>query len=523
VEKNMKRLPWWSSGIGLLVFCLIHAVVRWVVDVRDFPGAAGTLSIYRATKGDEGNDWAAFFMYNVQQYLDCSMPTAAIMVSILGGFLAVMGTTLGGWALGGKHGAVGAGMVTACWTLTHYFAILTGQDPVSFALPWLAVGLCWAGFRAGIIGVPLLVIGAALIPFSVGVKELALPAVTFVVFAPIMIQRLHWSLLVGIPLALYSSYWGFEWYWPEQSHRLSQTPEVDWIPLKQGWYRLTELYVRGLPEGKFDQLIIASLLLQFVSLKGLWRRLSIAIFAACVVMVTAFSLEGLARPRYIAPATYGTIVTLGVGLGLLIKRFTKGWIITVLFSGFLLIDSWGFFYVWGNLRTEMTGATEVRLPTPPKAWLAQYRNTTDITLRDLSLYGGVELAAMVEESGQRGVAIPRLRDERHRSLMAFAAMYNAPFTVLDPGKCCSGRGVGPKCAADIIQQVNNAGLFLFIPTSIKGVERVHANEENWRTYLQNAAEELGSTSESSYWVTRPSKGGGGPIPCQKNVPFRKKK
>ena len=108
-------------------------------------------------------------------------------------------------------------------------------------------------------------------------------------------------------------------------------------------------------------------------------------------------------------------------------------------------------------------------------------------------------------------------------MMAFAAIYNAPFAVLDPGNCCSGRGVNAKCAKDIVKQVNNAGLFLAIPTTIKGVERVHANEENWRTHLEEAAQDLGNTSKGEFWVTRPAKGNGGELPCQKKAPFRKQK
>ena len=80
-------------------------------------------------------------------------------------------------------------------------------------------------------------------------------------------------------------------------------------------------------------------------------------------------------------------------------------------------------------------------------------------------------------SETKGLAVPRLRDDRHRNLQAYAAMNGQSILILDPGKCCAGTPVNGQCANRIVEAVKQAQLTVVLPTEVEGVERVHANEK----------------------------------------------
>ena len=77
----------------------------------------------------------------------------------------------------------------------------------------------------------------------------------------------------------------------------------------------------------------------------------------------------------------------------------------------------------------------------------------------------------------------RLRDERHRSLIAFATLYDKSALILDPGACCAGTPVDASCADRVVEALDRSGFTLVLPTQIKGVERIYPNEERWKTLL----------------------------------------
>ena len=141
---------------------------------------------------------------------------------------------------------------------------------------------------------------------------------------------------------------------------------------------------------------------------------------------------------------------------------------------------------------------------------------SDITLRDLTLYGGAELSRLVQAS--RGLATTRLRDERHRSLAALSAIKGQPFVVLDPGNCCAGQPVSKRCAERVLQQLDSAGIQLALPVLIDGVERIYEHEKRWWSLLQEAA---GPLQEGDFWLLGESRQGEGTLPCQQKAPFRR--
>ena len=118
----------------------------------------------------------------------------------------------------------------------------------------------------------------------------------------------------------------------------------------------------------------------------------------------------------------------------------------------------------------------------------------------------------------KGIAVPRLRDDRHRNLQAYAAMKGQSILILDPGKCCAGTPVNAQCANRIVKAVEQAQLTVVLPTEVEGVERVHANEKRWVADLRSAINSTGTQSEYWHWQQSGVTDEVGPLPCQFEVP-----
>jgi hypothetical protein len=176
------------------------------------------------------------------------------------------------------------------------------------------------------------------------------------------------------------------------------------------------------------------------------------------------------------------------------------------------MDSWSFFYSWGEFRSAFSGGAQVNMPKPPAQWLQQFKDAPT-TQKDLSFYGAIEIVEQIEQEDM-GVAVPRLRDDRHNSVKAFNAIYGYSSLILDPGRCCSGTPVDQNCANRIVEQVRRTGFSLAIPTQLPDIERVHANERSWIKALWQAVEDTGDSQEKAYWLFLSPKGSSGDLPCQ---------
>ena len=117
-----------------------------------------------------------------------------------------------------------------------------------------------------------------------------------------------------------------------------------------------------------------------------------------------------------------------------------------------------------------------------------------------------------------GIAVPRLRDDRHRNLQAYAAMTGQSILILDPGKCCAGTPVNAQCANRIVKAVQEAHLTVVLPTEVEGVERVHANEKRWVADLRGAIASTGKQSQYWHWQPAETSNEKGALPCQFEVP-----
>ena len=207
--------------IALLLFLLIQSILMWGLDLRDFPGAAGTETLYKAAIGERKSDYTVWVLQLIQYNFDVHIRISAHICSLLGGCAAVLGSYLAGRAIAPRAGSYAA-LFCSIWPMTHYYTLMTGADPLAFGSAWLSVGLCWYGASRGFLGLPLLMLGLSMASFAVRVKELALPPIALILLSPLWI-RSYTQTAVLAPFAIYSAYWGYAWMWPTQSHRLQRS------------------------------------------------------------------------------------------------------------------------------------------------------------------------------------------------------------------------------------------------------------------------------------------------------------
>lgn len=520
-HRSYKKLSVWLTIIGPIVGMIWIVLLRNQVDLRDRPGAAGTLSIYRASPTTPtAKDWSAQAIELIHHQFNTPLDLSSSIVSLSAVIFGLFGLTAAGYAMDGKRGALGAGLLGACWPLTIYMGILDGVDPMAFGLAWLAVGCCWLSGINKWWGIVLGLVGGAAAPFAISLKETALPAVALCALSPIFFRPSKW-LIITVPATLYSLYWSYAWFWPDEATRLD-TEIPDAATLRHGWYRLKELAFRGLPEGKFDQFLLLAFLSGLVPVGAWWRRLLIAFASGAALCFTAHTLDELVRPRYLATAMLGCLACSGAVLGVLTRY--RGYLLKIpliVVVCLCIMDSWSFFVAWTDKRVEVTGAQALNWPKPPSTWSRQFKNMTDLTLRDLTLWGGVELAELTKRY-PNGLAIPRLRDDRHRSLSGLAEIHGAPHVIVDPGNCCTGRPADTRCAIDIVERLQKAGVGLVIPTEIKGVQRGNRFEEKWTDNLRSAMSSYDTIIEHDFWILLEAPmTKDGDLPCKTKAPFRR--
>ena len=497
----------------VLAYFLLHILLLWSIDLRDMPGAAGTEVIYKASIGERKGETTVLAIQWISHYLDVGPQQAGRFLSSLSGLVQLIALMLCGASFS-IQAAITIGWIGACWSMMHYFPLLSGADPVCVSLAWLSIGLCWWGAsQAKLMGALSVMCGVSLAPLAVSIKEIGLPPIALIALTPVWIQKWNRNTLILVVLVGYCAYWSYAWMWPTNPTRLNA--DFSFSFLGTGWDRLLDLYDRGIPQGKYDQLMIISGILICTSRKRIKTRILVWIAACTLILYTAYALGPRTRPRYITPASLGLLCSVAYSLSLW-KRSVAQRAATLL-CALLLFDAWAYYDTWAQKRQHIVGGEQDKIPTPPSWWAQQYQAANDITHRDLSLYGAIDLIELLED--HQGLATMRLRDERHRSLLAFAEIAGKKSLVLDPGACCAGEPVNEKCAQRVIASVLDLGYGIVLPTLQKGVERIYPNEERWRTLLLNSYE---SWNQKTFWydahISNPTKQQS--LPCQQKAPFR---
>ena len=521
-ESKTSSIHWSVPFLGLVVFWLVQIFLRHTLDLRDYPGAAGTLSLYRATGRDAGTDIAAYGLRWLQYWLNVDLHAANTILSVGSGSAIVLSSTVIAWRVLGREAALWSGLFAALWTPHPFMAILTGIDPMVLGGTALALALISVGLFSSWMGTPLVVVGTALLLPLLQAKSIAIPLCAIGgiwLFPP---KKWKPWLLSGI--LLISSVLFFQ---PSADGRFT-IPAFTRRTLEFGWIRIHQLYERGFPEGKFDQIwilggmvILLSAILQRNWTRNTSRLTILWLLTGFVMFFTAASLGQVLRPRYLAGFGVALIIPIGWGISLLSTRrqFLFGTILSIVFT----LDTWAFFHQWGHLRHQILGGNPPHIWTPPSYWTQQYSQYPVLTLKDLTMTGALDFQdAWLSQPETQGIALPRLRDERHRNIQAYAAMRGQDILILDPGKCCAGHPVDDLCAAQTAQQVLDSGYALLLPTEIPDVDRIYPNEHAW---IEDLASHVASNGvHSDFWVWQPSNNTASTsnLPCQFDVPFKKK-
>ena len=241
-----------SFLLALFLFFLLQFYLRYHLDLRDLPGAAGSLSVYRALEptAQNGSDWSALCLYYLQGHLGFSIQTCNDILSIVSGLLGFIGGYFAGLGLCGTKRGVGL-LLLALWPFPHYFALLTGVDTPRI---WNCMVCDWAsllGNSSSMVWNPLVCLGLTLLPLSISIKESALPVLVFSIWSLFSIPKWkkNWSLLLVLIIGGYSLFWSYTWFFPNNPTRLNQTP-ISLEVLRQGWKQLQILPHRGHARGK---------------------------------------------------------------------------------------------------------------------------------------------------------------------------------------------------------------------------------------------------------------------------------
>jgi hypothetical protein len=523
-------LPLWSILLGLPLYWLIQTVLRVTLDLRDLPGSASTLSILYATGKSRGSDAAAYVFNWCRFWLDVDLETAMWLTSTLSGTAMIVGIIATATSIWGKRAGVWAGILGACWPLSQQMGLLVGLDSLAIGSTWLGLGCLAIGLHGGWWGLVLLPIAGWMLPLAVDVKSIAIPSLVVLsgILLPPNKANSYKAWLVGLvaTLAFATTLSGTD------DHRVV-LPEISRFTIEHGWHRLQDLPRRGLPEGMFQTLLwiggvlsIGTFLHQtwldkLYKNPMVWTRVwgPVLLWGATGIglCITAAGLGELSRPRYLVGLGMGLLLPIAASLANYSMRWAKA--AGILLGLHMLLNTWGFFGQWGQVRQRMLGGNPPTIPTAPSIWAKRYVRYPILTLRDLTMMGALDFQDSWTTMPQtEGIAVPRLRDDRHRNLQAYAAMTGQSILILDPGKCCAGTPVNAQCANRIVKAVQEAHLTVVLPTEVEGVERVHANEKRWVADLRSAIASTGKQSQYWHWQPADTSSDKGTLPCQFEVP-----
>lgn len=506
------------SGGPVLAVLVLGVWARWflqrAMDLRDLPGAAGVLTVARAAEGEFHRSWATWLIGFVLPATGGDVAAAAQLVALLSGVAMLAGAMLGGWALADRAGAIGAGLVSAAWSLALLPVLVVGADPPAIGLAWLGVGLAWAGARAGLRGAPLVAAGTVLVVFSAAIKELALPAVPMLA-ATLVLTRGRWADLLWLaPLQAGAGWWAWARFSPRRVHEAASVPELRLESLVGGLERVLDLPSHGWAEGVFHQMLALAVVGGLLPGRRLGRRFLIGLGAIAVVLATAAALDRRVRPRLLLAACYALVVLVGVGAAV-----ASSWLSRVrlrrapllLLPLALGLDAWAWLQDFSVRRTRFAEAAPLALPAAPGPWARRYGMENWSALRDLTLAGAVPLHGWVGAHAGGAVATLRLRDDRHRHLDAAGALSGARAVLLDRGRCCGGLPTST-CAVQLVAAMDAAGVALALPLQTRTVRRVNRADDDWLAALQSAAADRAEPLGTWWQVVEPT-GSGGTLAC----------
>ena len=513
IKKTFATIQSYSVIVVFIIWLGIQSFWFCTLDLSDLPGAGGTMSMFKALQQDwQAHPFSIWLSYMPQYNLE----SKAIFYSIAGSFLGFVGLLLCGWSLGRSKGLIGCGLLGSTWTVIHEYGIHVGPDSWTFGLSWFSIGLCWYAMQQrNLFWCSLCVFASGyLLKLAIHIKFLAIPVLCFVPMAIFTIRKwTYWHIFHIVMLSIVIII-----CFPQMNGSTTlqgnlRIPEIDWLPISMGWFKLNMLYTLGQPYGKFDQFLIGAVVTAiFVTWfqhqqKATKSHIILLTLASSLVLcVSAFILEDRIQIRLLTSASLGIMAISGYGIGILFQSKKIKFVFLGLFIPFLLLmDNWAYVHHYGQLRAQWTGSTNHSIAAP-QIWQTQYKANNTL-FKSTSLYGSIAIRNTFIKSIQQVFSTNsivlytmRLRDGRETNLLLYSHLENHQSQVLDIQKCCPiAQGNLKTCANRIVQHVETYGGFLVVPKGDPW-DRVHHNEQNWKGYLQKSIQKSSFVSEDPYWM-----------------------
>ena len=163
-------------------------------------------------------------------------------------------------------------------------------------------------------------------------------------------------------------------------------PEISRFTVEHGWHRLQDLpdaaYLRECSKRSCG-LGVSSLLepscikpgwINSTNPPSPWTRVwgPVLLWGATGIglCITAAGLGKLSRPRYLVGLGMGLLLPIAASLANYSMRWAKA--AGILLGLHMLLNTWGFFGQWGQVRQRMLGGNPPTIPTAPSIWAKIY-------------------------------------------------------------------------------------------------------------------------------------------------------
>jgi hypothetical protein len=517
-------LRWLGPWAALAGALLLVAGVRWLghlqVDLRDVPGPASAQFVMLAETGRFYN-WTIWLLAAFRDHSGLDPVTSAQTLMLLAGVLASAGAMMGGGALAGWRGALGAAAVAALWSPFLLTSLLVGADAPATAGAWFGVGLCLLAGRTRWAGLPMSFGGALLALLTLGVKQVALPAVVMLALAPLVGGR-RWPWRLAHTACLLAGAWlGYDLvtgYHQMDTAAAVHRPEL--ATIWQGWQQVLQLRAGKGDSGALpDLLLLAVLGAALPPYRRGWIRAIALAIGILAIGISAAAIANLTSRQLVA-AGLGLVVLSGVLLGnaarLLGRLGPLRWLPLVVAMILLGLDSLALIHAWSDQRSLVVGTEPAALPRPPAPW--QWRHQPPGYDATTSTVGAVELMRLAREAPAGGIASPPIPDRREAHLELAAVLADKPVLIPRPEECCTGGGGVSGCAEQVVSALDEAGATLVLPVHDErgGYDRHRLDDRyrEWVVALEAAALRRGMFEPATeHWRVWTGQGSGGALPC----------
>lgn len=520
-------------GVALVAITLRLGLVG-AMDLSDLPGAAGVDTVFRVYHRTDGDGLHVELLAQLADLSGMAPDQAARALSVGLSLAMVLAAVLGGWAVGGPLAAGCAGLVAATWSLSVFPALLVGPDPLTLGLGWLGVSLCWVSFRRGGRWLALSLLGGVILGIAISLKDLALPLLALLGAGLALAGRPLWQAATAVVLSGATTFGFWKWLGSGELHERARPGEITVDTVTDGVVRLFTMPSKGLAEGLFEYMAIASIAAAVIPGPNWRRRAAVGLAGSLVLVAISTALGDRVRPRYLSAGSLAAIVAIGALAAAAMQALARHyrpmqWLVPASLVALILPDTLAYLDAWDAKRHERIGSARAAIPVPGSPYITRYTMITDHLIRDLTAAGATELVDLAD-AHEGPLAIVRLRDVRERHLTYAADQAGLVATVLTARKCCDpGQQT---CGGDILSELDASGTTLLLPTELHRWRRIDPRDDGfvhdlvYRSLMEGS---LTASPDGWWWVRSPSPGpaaaeapcGGGVFHFHKRAPDKK--